>query len=93
MLEWMGLSPQEWSPVALLSLVVLMILFGWLVPRWALVELRKDRDAWKLQATEQQAINKTLADAAKENAEPAKTFAKVAHAAQDRLGVPDAATE
>lgn len=91
MLEWMGLNPQEWSPVALLSLVVLMVLFGWLVPRWSFIELRKDRDAWKLQATEQREINKTLADAAKENAEPARTVAKVVTAAQDRLGVPNAA--
>jgi len=93
MLEWMGLSPQEWSPVALLSLVVLMVLFGWLVPRWALVEIRKDRDAWKTQAQAQQEINRTLADAAKENAEPARTVAKVVTAAQDRLGVPSGTTE
>lgn len=89
MLEWMGLNPQEWSPVALLSLVVLMILFGWLVPRWALSELRKDRDEWKALALTQQGISKTLADAALENAEPARTVAKVVTAAQDRLGVPN----
>jgi hypothetical protein len=89
MLEWMGLNPQEWSPLALLSLVVLMILFGWLVPRWSVSEIRKDRDAWKAQAEEQREINRTLADAAKENAEPARTVAKVVTAAQDRLGVPN----
>lgn len=91
MMEWIGLNPQEWSVGALLSLVVLMILFGWLVPRWSVMEVKKDRDSWKAIALEQQTISRTLADAAKENAEPARTVAKVVKAAQDRLGVPDAA--
>jgi hypothetical protein len=91
--ELIGLSPQEWSAPALLSLVILMILFGLLIPRWVFSEMRRDRDAWKAQATTQQEINKTLAEAAKENAEPARTVAKVVTAAQDRLGVPNASAE
>jgi hypothetical protein len=92
-LEFAGLQPQEWSPVALLGLVVVMILFGWLLPRWTVKEVMKDRDAWKAQATSLLETNRLHAEAARENTEPAKTVAKVMTAAQDKLGVPDGVVE
>lgn len=77
MLEFIGLNPQEWTPVAVVSLIVLMILFGWLIPRWQVREIMKDRDEWKATAIAQQQISRDLAEAAKANAEPAKAVAKV----------------
>ncbi len=76
MLEWIGLNPQEWTPVAVVSLIVLMILFGWLIPRWQVREIMKDRDEWKAMAIAQQKISTDLAEAAKANAEPAKALAE-----------------
>jgi hypothetical protein len=87
-LEFIGLQPQEWTPVGLLGLVVVMVLFGWLLPRWTVKEIMKDRDSWKAQATSLLETNRLHAEAAKENTEPAKTVAKVMVAAQDKLGVP-----
>lgn len=87
MLEWIGLNPQEWTPVAVVSLIVLMILFGWLIPRWQVREIMKDRDEWKAMAIAQQKISSDLAEAAKANAEPAKVIAEaVASEKSDRAG-------
>lgn len=86
-LEFAGLQPQEWTAAGLLGLVVLMVLFGWLLPRWTVKEIMKDRDSWKAQATSLLETNRLHAEAAKENTEPAKTVAKVMIAAQDKLGV------
>lgn len=88
LLEFAGLNPQEWTAAGLLGLVVLMVLFGWLLPRWSVKEIMKDRDAWKTQATSLLETNRLHAEAARENTEPAKTVAKVMTAAQDRMGVP-----
>jgi len=87
-IEWAGLNPQEWTAAGLLGLAVLMVLFGWLLPRWTVKQIMNDRDAWKAQATSLLETNRLHAEAAKENIEPAKTVAKVMTAAQDKLGVP-----
>lgn len=93
-LEWVGFTPQQWTLSSLLGLVVLMVLFGWLIPRWAVKEIRVDRDAWKTEAIELRETNRLLAQAAQENAEPSKTLAKLLTAAQQSVGVqPDGSVE
>ena len=85
----LGMGPQEWTPTALLGIVVLMIFMGLLIPRWVMREIIKERDAWKKQATDLKDISVTLAQATKENMEPARTVAKVITAAQERRGIAD----
>lgn len=85
MLEGIGLTPQDWSLAGLLAVVFLSVIFGWLVPKSTVKELIKDRNEWKSVALDLTATNHLLAEAAKENTEPAKTVAKVMTAAQDRL--------
>lgn len=86
-MEWLGLHPEEWSAASLLSVVVLMILFGWLNPRWITKATMVDRDKWRQVALDLQETNRMLAEAAKENSEPSKTVAKLLVAAQERIGV------
>jgi len=93
MLEWIGLEPQQWTLSGIVGLIVLMVLFGWLLPRWTVKDIIRDRDAWKTQALSLKDTARLLAEAAKENAEPAKTVAKVITAAQDRMGVADETVE
>lgn len=85
MLEGIGLTPQDWSLAGLLAVVFLAVMFGWLLPRWTVQSLIKDRDDWKALALDLTATNHLLAEAAKENTEPARTVAKVMTAAQDRI--------
>jgi hypothetical protein len=89
MLEFIGLNPSEWTPVAVVSLIVLMILFGWLIPRWQVREIMKDRDEWKAMAIAQQKISTDLAEAAKNNAEPAKAIAEAITSDKDRAEAGD----
>ena len=88
-MEWIGLQPEEWTAASLLGVVVLMILFGWLNPRWITKAVMVDRDKWRQVAIDLQETNKMLAEAAKENSEPAKTVAKLLVAAQEQIGVDD----
>lgn len=88
-MEWLGLQPEEWTAASLLGVVVLMILFGWLNPRWITKAVMLDRDKWREVALELKDTNKLLAEAAKENSEPSKTVAKLLAAAQERIGVDD----
>ena len=88
-MEWLGLHPEEWSAASLLGVVVLMILFGQLNPRWVTKAVMIDRDKWRAIAEEAIESNKMLAEAAKENSEPSKTIAKLLVAAQERIGVDD----
>lgn len=88
-MEWLGLHPEEWSAASLLAVVVLMILFGQLNPRWVTKAVMVDRDKWRAIAEEAIESNKMLAEAAKENSEPSKTIAKLLVAAQERIGVDD----
>ena len=92
-MDWMGLQPVEWTTASLLSLVVLMILFGWLTPRSTLKSAMLDRDKWRQVALDLQDTNRLHAEAAKENTEPSKTVAKLLAAAQDRIGVESDTTE
>lgn len=40
----LGIILTQYGPV---GLCVLAVLAGWLIPRWVLSELRKDRDKWR----------------------------------------------
>lgn len=79
----LGLQPVEWTAAGLLGLAVLMIMLGWLVPRWVLKYIIRDRDEWKTIAMDLKDTNLLLAEAAKEGVEPATAIAKVMTAAQD----------
>lgn len=85
MLEGFGLTPQEWSVTALLAMVFIAVIFGWLLPRWTVQSLIKDRDDWKQLALDLTKTNQDLIEVAKESTEPVKTVAKVMTAAQARM--------
>lgn len=46
-MELLGLDPSQIGLTGLVALVVLLILFGLLVPRKNLTDVQKDRDAWR----------------------------------------------
>lgn len=89
MVGFAGMAPQEWTPSALLGVAVLMVFFGLLIPRWVMRDVMRERDAWKKIAEDLKDTNGVLAQATKENMEPAKTVAKVITAAQERRGITD----
>lgn len=92
-MEWLGLAAEEWTAGGLLGVVVLMVLFGWLNPRWTMKAVMLDRDKWREVAMDLKETNRLLAEAAKENSEPSKTVAKLLAAAQERIGVDNDASE
>lgn len=55
---------QRWGPTGLLSLVVLLILFGRLIPLYVYRELRAERDEWKNTAKEALKQNTVLLETA-----------------------------
>jgi hypothetical protein len=91
--QWLGFSPQQWTLGGLVFVIVMMVLTGYLKP-WPQVkaqikDIRDDRDEWKAEAKTNADTARMLADAARENAEPAKTVAKFIRSAQHELGVTD----
>lgn len=42
----LGLSPDV-TPWGIVTVVVFLVLFGWLVPRRSWLDMRDDRDAWR----------------------------------------------
>lgn len=73
MLEGISLVPAEWSPVAIVSLVILMILTGWLVPRFYYKELKEDRNRLIAKDEFNQETIRILAESVKPMVESGKT--------------------
>lgn len=73
MLDGISLVPTEWSPVAIVSLVILMILTGWLVPRFYYKELKEDRNRLIQKDEFNQETIRILAESVKPMVESGKT--------------------
>jgi hypothetical protein len=85
--DFVGISGQQWTLGSLLAIVFLSVLLGWLRPKSAYKELKDDRDHWRGIALSLLDTNGVLAQGVKETTEPAKAMAEtVMTAAQDILG-------
>jgi hypothetical protein len=85
--EFIGLSGQQWTTGGLLAMVVLSILFGVLYPRSHVKEIKDDRDEWRRIAITLLDTNGVLAEGVKETSVPAKAVAEtVMTAAQQIIG-------
>lgn len=85
MLEGFTLSPVEWSATTLLALVVLLVLFGRLVPVSQLRAAEKREEYMRDIAITALHANTLTADSVAEMTETARTTAHVMGAAQQKL--------
>jgi hypothetical protein len=70
--EVFGLSVAEAGPTALLTLVVLLVLTGRLVPRSTLTDMRDERDMWRAAHTTSEAARQKALDQTEELLETAR---------------------
>ena len=58
--------PDLWSPIlqyGAIGAILLLVLFGWLVPRKYIEDMKKDRDEWRQACKDEQAAHQVTRDA------------------------------
>jgi hypothetical protein len=77
--EVFGLSVAEAGPTAILTLVVLLVLTGRLVPRATLTDMRDERDTWRAAHTESERARQAEREQVEELLEMARLGNQLLH--------------
>lgn len=79
---------NDLGPEALLVLIVLLILSGFLLPRWTVTQIKKERDEWKNTAIQaQETANKTITTLAQYTQVYGKTTTRVLNSLPSAEGI------